>query len=100
MTTINQTRVSFKLDRTDLPAVQAIVDRAMTAGLYESASDASMDVIATHLNGNPLRLAELAVTSRFDFVHDVAGIRDCIDRRTGKMTRGFRPRYSQPEASR
>lgn len=54
-----------------------------------------MDIIATHANGCPLRLEELLTAERFDFSHDVFGIRRHIDRQTGKLQDCFLPRYAQ-----
>lgn len=58
--------------------------------------DVAMDVTATHVNGNPLRLADLLVANGFNFAHDILGIRTHLDRDTGKLMNSFRPRFSQP----
>lgn len=60
--------------------------------------DAEMDIIATHLNGCPLRLDELLTASDADFAHDVFGIRRFLDRQTGALGDCFDPRYSVPSA--
>jgi hypothetical protein len=54
-----------------------------------------MDLTAAHLNGNPLKLAELLKAPKFDFVHDVCGIRTNLSRTTGKLGNCFSPRYSK-----
>lgn len=56
-----------------------------------------MDITATHANGNPLRLQDLLEADDFNFAHDWYGIRNCIDRTTGKLMNLFRPRFSQPD---
>ena len=57
-----------------------------------------MDLNACHANGCPLQLAELLIADRFDFSHDIYGIRKAINRITGKLTEDcFVPRYAQPE---
>ena len=56
--------------------------------------EAEMDVIATHLNGCPLKLTELAKAPDFDFAHDVFGIRRNLDRTSGQLGNCFLPRYS------
>ena len=58
--------------------------------------DASMDIAACHLNGCPLRLKDLLAADDGNFAHDVFGIRQYIDRNTGKLQGCFDPRYSQP----
>ena len=39
-----------------------------------------MDITATHLNGNPLRLAALLAADDFNFMHDVCGIARHLNR--------------------
>lgn len=56
--------------------------------------DAEMDILATHLNGCPLRLQELLDARDGDFAHDITGIRRFIDRNTGKLRGEFWPRFS------
>lgn len=58
--------------------------------------DVEMDLSATHLNGNPLRLADLLAADDSNLGHDVGGIADHLDREKGKLVRCFRPRYSVP----
>ena len=54
-----------------------------------------MDVTACHANGTKLDLEKLLNFPDFDFLHDVAGIRNCIDRETGKLTKCFLPRCAR-----
>lgn len=54
-----------------------------------------MDVEATHCNGTPLRLKDLAKASDFDFVHDLQGIYHHLNRETGKLKDGFIPRFAK-----
>lgn len=54
--------------------------------------DYIMDLTACHANGMPLDLAKLLAAPPFDLVHDVCGIRDHINRRTGKIEDQFVPR--------
>lgn len=56
---------------------------------------AVMDIDACHSNGNPLRLAELLAADRANFAHDIFGIRQNINRKTGKLENCFVPRYSK-----
>ena len=52
-----------------------------------------MDIAAVHIV-NPLRLEELLNADDFNFFHDVVGIRDNLNRRTGKLENCFIPRFS------
>jgi hypothetical protein len=53
-----------------------------------------MDLTATHLNGTPLRLQEMLYSKDGDLIHDVVGIHNNLDRRTGRMMNCFLPRYA------
>jgi hypothetical protein len=54
----------------------------------------AMDLTATHTNGCPLRLKELSESDDFNFLHDVIGINQNLDRNTGKLMNCFRPRFA------
>lgn len=54
--------------------------------------DFIMDIEATHCNGCPIDLDKLLDTPDFDFMHDIAGITNCLDRETGKLKDCFLPR--------
>ena len=68
-------------------------------GVEYTEKDANMDITACHLNGCPLRLEELLNANDASFGHDVFGIRRYLDRKTGKLTGFFDPRYSAPLAA-
>lgn len=53
-----------------------------------------MDIHAAHTH-MPLDLEKLSKAAAFDLVHDVSGIRNNIDRETGKLLNCFVPRYAQ-----
>src|ERR1700719_2584349 len=57
-----------------------------------------MDLTAVHANGCKLRLTELSSAEQFDFTHDVFGIRQHIDRKTGQLTDRFLPRYAEVQS--
>uniref|UniRef100_A0A6M3JLK6 DUF6874 domain-containing protein n=1 Tax=viral metagenome TaxID=1070528 RepID=A0A6M3JLK6_9ZZZZ len=59
--------------------------------------DIAMDLTACHLNGCPLDLQRLLAAEDFDFSHDVVGIRNHIDRRTGTLRDCFVPRMAAKE---
>lgn len=54
----------------------------------------SMDVEATHCNGNKLKLEEFLGADSFNFAHDIYGINNNLNRKTGKLKNCFLPRYS------
>jgi hypothetical protein len=56
--------------------------------------DLQMDITACHL-ATPLKLKELLEADDFNFVHDVVGISNNIDRITGTMLNCFLPRFSK-----
>lgn len=58
----------------------------------ETKLEVQMDLTACHCNGCPLDLQRLLEIRDFDFIHDVAGIRNNIDRTTGKLKGFFLPR--------
>lgn len=90
--------VSFKVSTSDAAIISKIVARAWQIdwlrSSYADRMSMNMDVTATHANGNPLRLGDLLAADDFNFVHDMGGICNCLDRSTGKLTRNFRPRFS------
>ena len=54
----------------------------------------AMDIAATHMNGCPLRLEDVANADDFNFVHDVVGINNHIDRKTEMLDHRFLPRFA------
>lgn len=57
--------------------------------------ETEMDLTAVHLNGHPLRLEHMLAAKPFDLMHDIYGIRNCLDRETGKLTNCFLPRFTK-----
>lgn len=78
----------------DADTVLRIARRAAQFFPERATGDVALDIIATHLNGCPLRLTELELARDFDFVHDIAGIWRHLDRDTGKLGPIFNPRYA------
>jgi hypothetical protein len=71
------------------------VKEAHKFGMEYTLLDASMDIAACHLNGNPLDLDKLLHADSFNFHHDAFGIRRNVDRTTGKIENFFSPRCSK-----
>lgn len=90
-------QVSFKILEGEKLLAKDIAKRAVALKLYPKKQqlDAWMDVVATHANGMPLRLGELRIADDFNFIHDIAGIRNCLDRQTGKLSNNFVPRFAR-----
>ncbi len=59
-----------------------------------------MDITGTHCNGCPLNLAGLLAADDFNLAHDIGGIVRSLDRKTGKLTNFFMPRYALRTPSR
>ena len=91
---------NWKTTRSEAELIIQIAKRASKmaakAGWKYPVLEADMDVTAAHLNGCPLKLAELLDASDGDFSHDVFGIRKNINRETGMIENYFLPRYSRP----
>jgi hypothetical protein len=91
--------ISFKVTADEAKLIGKIAARAVklaqSVGVQYEFLEADMDLSACHANGNPLRLADLLAADDANFGHDVFGIRRYIDRKTGKLTDCFSPRFSQ-----
>lgn len=53
-----------------------------------------LDISAAHMNGCPLRLADMLTAPIDSLLHDVFGIAAHLDRRTGQLKGGFMPLYA------
>lgn len=96
--------VSFRTNELDRILIRSIVARAMRdkelapvldfaeEGDDEARQTLTMDLSACHANGCPINLVRLLDADDVTFGHDVTGIQRHIDRRTGKLRRGFGPR--------
>lgn len=89
--------INWNVSKSDGVLIINIVDRATKfAAKYNQPvpPQLAMDLIACHLNGNPLDLSSLLSAPYFDFVHDVWGIHRHINRATGELENCFVPRFS------
>lgn len=91
--------INWTTDRATLDTQSKIADRVMemvkqAGGMPYKKMDILMDIDACHSNGNPLKLEELLKSDDGNFAHDVFGIRQHINRKTGKLEDCFVPRYS------
>lgn len=82
--------------------ISDIVDRAIK--LHKKNTGNALDKMSLHMDisaanvGCPLDLTKLFKADNFNFVHDVYGIMNHIDRKTGKLTRSFLPRTAKGES--
>ena len=91
--------INFDATPEDQELIRKIAERAVLTsaefGVIRDALDVRMDITACHLNGNPLRLADLLIADDFNFGHDVCGIERHLDRTTGQLMNCFSPRFSE-----
>ena len=94
--------INWNATKEDTQTISKIVDRYMEfhhslgipKGYQRPRMDIAMDIEAVHCNGNPLRLEGLLEADDFNFSHDMIGIQQHLNRRTGKLMDRFVPRYS------
>lgn len=93
-----QLDISFATSKTDSTIISKIVDRALVMFRHQGVDidrmSIHMDIVATHANGNPLRLRDLLGADDFNFAHDIFGIYRHLDRDTGKLGDHFSPRFT------
>lgn len=84
-----------KINETDKVIIHKIAMRATKHIQDVKMFHIDMDVSACHIC-NPLKLQELLDADDFNFVHDVGGIVQNINRETGKLDNCFLPRFTKP----
>ena len=98
MKTARQVKLSPKPE--DWEKIDLIVKRFSTvakrAEIEIDILSTEMDIVACHLNGCPLDFDKLLTTDDFTLIHDIFGIRNHIDRTTGKISNHFLPRCAKP----
>lgn len=96
-------RIKWDATEADRETIAAITHRAERELFGEvkrgerrdRAHECQLSIAACHLNGCPLRLADLLTADAFNFAHDVLGINRHISRDTGKLLNHFLPRFHQ-----
>jgi hypothetical protein len=95
--------VSFDVTATEARTIRKIViryrallDKHTGMAPFRDRQSMVMDLTAVHANGNPMRLEALLAADDFNLLHDMTGIERHLDRRTGKLTGFFSPRFSAP----
>jgi len=92
-------KISLDVSATDALTIRKIVKRACADDKRLDRLNLTMDITATHRNGNPLDLERLLTTDDFNFYHDIYGIVRHLDRDTGRLTGHFSPRLSKRVAA-
>ena len=87
--------ISFKATDEERALVTASVKRAQALGFTRDPMDLEMDILAAHANGCSLDFAKLMSFDAFNFIHDVGGIVEHLDRVTGKLGGFFLPRCAR-----
>ena len=86
--------ISFHCTKEELHHITRIADRFMQLAPNHDRLTLEMDLCACHANGTPLRLRDLENAAILDFMHDICGITNHLDRKTGHLTGLFHPRYA------
>jgi len=91
-------KIRFDVSKEEAKIIASIARRvakiAKEHGIRINQIDTRMDITATHMNGCKLRLVDMWAADEFNLMHDVMGIRDHINRKTGKLGRYFLPRFA------
>ena len=82
-----------KITKEDFDLIILITDRAQSLMTVRDRLNLEMDIVAVHLNGS-IDLQKLLGFSDGDFIHDVVGIHDNINRSNGHLRNCFVPRCS------
>ena len=86
--------ITWEISKEDARVISKIVKRAKNMGVKRDREALSMDIQAAH-EKCPLRLEDLLKAENFDFLHDVIGIVNHLDRETGELEDYFVPRYAR-----
>ncbi len=86
--------INFETTKKDYLLISKIVKRGIELAKKYDAMTMNMDVTAVHANGTELDLDKFLKFDDFNFSHDLFGIRDHINRETGKLENCFSPRCS------
>lgn len=97
--------VKFDATRKEIADVDAIVTRIVPkicAATGANADDLSlstrMDLLAAHANGCPIDFGRMREADDFNILHDIVGIRNHLNRETGRIVGFFVPRFAKVSA--
>jgi hypothetical protein len=93
--------MSFKLSKKNSRLVELIAKAAVGSyamrGVKITRMDVEMDLAACHNHAVRLDFEKLLKGGVFNMLHDVEGIRQHLDRKTGALKNCFSPRSSLPD---
>jgi len=89
--------LNFIVSDEEYDLIKKIADRASSLYHDESSFGWGMDICLLHCNGCRLRLKALFEADDSDFKHDIAGIHNNLNRKTGKLGNTFLPRHAEEE---
>lgn len=91
-------------NRSDARTIEDIVDKFGLALAHRGTLlgddlvvDLRLDITACHLNGTPLDLKKLLGFDVMSLSHDIMGIRNNLNRITGKLENNFLPKCALPQ---
>lgn len=94
--------VKFDATKKEIADVDAIVARIVPkicastgANADELSLSTRMDLLATHANGCPMDFERMREADDFNILHDIAGIRKHLNRKTGRIVGFFVPRFAK-----
>ena len=79
----------------NIETIGKIVNRAVTINPSYSKSTVMMDLLVLYDTGVKMRWEELLNAPALDFMHDINGINQHLNRNTYKLEDGFCPRYAK-----
>jgi len=92
------TKINWDLPLEDELLIGKITKRAIekVQSIYPKFShiDLIMDIQATHYENDKLRLEDWLYADDSNFYHDIFGIMNHMDRKTGKLKDFFEPRFT------
>lgn len=86
--------ITWNTTKEDNEIIKQITMRAISLGVKRDFLDLTMDLCAAH-EKCPLRLTDLFKADNFNFAHDIVGIINNLNRRTGELENCFVPRFAK-----
>ena len=84
-----------KFDKEIIKIIGKIADRAVAINPNYDKTTVVMDLLALYENGVEMRWEEFLNAPVFDFMHDINGINQHLNRKTHKLEDCFWPRYAK-----
>lgn len=84
-----------KFDKEIIKIIGKIADRAVAINPNYDKTTVVMDLLVLYENGVEMRWEEFLNAPVFDFMHDINGINQHLNRNTYKLEHCFWPRYAK-----